>query len=111
VIIQYGREVMGRHKVSQVSWDRAPAQLGPKKRIRTSNVMGYYMMLGLALIGTFHRCGTLDRGAILHCRLMVWPLMVALLALGWPKCERCVIVAEAGFERAAGNAESTCRTD
>lgn len=52
VIIQYGREVMGRHKVSQQTWGRALAQLGPKKLILMSNVMGYYMMLSLTLIGT-----------------------------------------------------------
>jgi len=52
VIIQYGREVMGGHKVSQATFDRALAQLGPRKLILMSNVMGYYMMLSLTLIGT-----------------------------------------------------------
>lgn len=52
VIVQYGREVMGNHKVSQATFERALAALGPRKLILMSNVMGYYMMLSLTLIGT-----------------------------------------------------------
>jgi 4-carboxymuconolactone decarboxylase len=52
VIIQYGREVMAKHRVSQATFDRALKVLGPRKLILMSNIMGYYMMLSLTLIGT-----------------------------------------------------------
>jgi 4-carboxymuconolactone decarboxylase len=52
IIIQYGRELMGKHKVSQATFDRALAHLGPKKLILMTNTMGYYMMLSMTLIST-----------------------------------------------------------
>ena len=52
VIVQYGREVLGSHKVDQSTFDRVLARHGESGTIAIGALMGYYAMLSCTLIGT-----------------------------------------------------------
>ena len=52
VIVQYGREVLGSHKVHQATFDKVLARHGESGTIAIGALMGYYAMLSCTLIGT-----------------------------------------------------------
>ena len=52
VIVRYGREVLGDHKLSQEAFDAALSQFGGKKTIVLGALMGYYSMICCTLIAT-----------------------------------------------------------
>jgi len=52
VIVRYGREVMGAHKLSQEAFDAALSQFGEATTIVLGALMGYYLMISCTLIAT-----------------------------------------------------------
>ena len=52
VIVRYGREVIGDHKLSQEAFDAALAQFGETDIIVLGALMGYYLMISCTLIAT-----------------------------------------------------------
>ena len=52
VIVRYGREVMGDHKLSQEAFDAALGQFGAAETIVLGALMGYYLMICCTLIAT-----------------------------------------------------------
>ncbi len=52
VIVRYGRETLGDHKLSQEAFDAALAQYGERGTIILGALMGYYSMIACTLIAT-----------------------------------------------------------
>lgn len=52
VIVRYGREVLGDHKLSQQAFDDAFSQFGETKTVVLGALMGYYSMICCTLIAT-----------------------------------------------------------
>ncbi len=52
VIVRYGREVLGDHKLSQEAFDAALDQFGEAETIVLGALMGYYLMICCTLIAT-----------------------------------------------------------
>ena len=52
VIVRYGREVIGDHKLSQEAYDAALEQFGAADIIVLGALMGYYLMISCTLIAT-----------------------------------------------------------
>lgn len=52
VIVRYGREVIGDHKLSQEAFDAAVAQFGEANTILLGALMGHYLMMSCTLIAT-----------------------------------------------------------
>jgi len=52
VIVRYGREVIGDHKLSQEAYDAALEQFGATDIIVLGALMGYYLMISCTLIAT-----------------------------------------------------------
>ena len=52
VIVRYGREMLGDHKLSQEAFDAALDQFGEAKTIVLGALMGFYSMISCTLIAT-----------------------------------------------------------
>ena len=52
VIVRFGREVIGDHKLSQEAFDAALDQFGEANTILLGALMGHYMMMSCTLIAT-----------------------------------------------------------
>ena len=52
VIVRYGREVLGGHKLSQEAFDATLEQFGEANTIILGALMGYYAMISCTLIAT-----------------------------------------------------------
>ena len=52
VIVRYGREVTGAHKLSREAFDAALSQFGEATTIVLGALMGYYLMISCTLIAT-----------------------------------------------------------
>ncbi len=52
VIVRYGREMIGDHKLSQEAFDAALNQYGEAKTITLGALMGFYSMISCTLIAT-----------------------------------------------------------
>ena len=55
VIVRFGREVIGNHKLSQVAFDGAIDQFGEANTIVLGALMGHYTMMSCTLIATDYR--------------------------------------------------------
>lgn len=49
-VINYGRELIGEHTVSQPTWDALHDQLGDRALVELTALMGYYLMIACTLI-------------------------------------------------------------
>jgi alkylhydroperoxidase family enzyme len=52
VIVRFGREVIGDHKLTQEAFDAAIAQFGETNTIVLGALMGHYTMMSCTLIAT-----------------------------------------------------------
>jgi 4-carboxymuconolactone decarboxylase len=52
VIVRYGREVLGRHRLSQEAFDAVLERFGKTNAIVLGVLMGYYCMISCTLIAT-----------------------------------------------------------
>ena len=55
VIVRFGREVIGNHKLSQEAFDGAVEQFGEANTIVLGALMGHYTMMSCTLIATDYR--------------------------------------------------------
>jgi 4-carboxymuconolactone decarboxylase len=55
VIVRFGREVVGDHKLSQAAFDAALEQFGEANTVVLGALMGHYTMMSCTLIATDYR--------------------------------------------------------